>query len=116
MTEKEHNFCQLQYTGWPEYGIPSSTSSIFLLIKAIRKMVELNEKNVNILVHCSSGAGRSGTFIALYYLLETLEQKMQDYKLLQNGEPTKAVNEEDINIDVFNTVFNVSKERCEMVM
>ena len=118
VSETEHNFCQLQHTGWPDYGAPQSTSSVFLLVKALRKLIDLKQgKNFNVLVHCSSGTGRSGTFVALYYLMEMIDQKVAMYKS-QLETPTttaKSGNDEDISIDVFNTVFNITKERCEMV-
>ena len=118
VSETEHNFCQLQHTGWPDFGTPTSTSSVFLLVKALRKLIDLkNGKTFNVLVHCSSGTGRSGTFVALYYLMEMIDQKVPLYKkeLETATTTTKTNNEEDTSIDVFNTVFNITKERCEMV-
>ena len=81
-------------------------------------MIDLkNGKTFNVLVHCSSGTGRSGTFVALYYLMEMIDQKVAMYKkeLETATTTTKTNNEEDTSIDVFNTVFNITKERCEMV-
>ena len=81
-------------------------------------MIDLkNGKTFNVLVHCSSGTGRSGTFVALYYLMEMIDQKVTMYKnqLEAPTAATKSGNDEDTSIDVFNTVFNITKERCEMV-
>lgn len=113
--DKEHNFDHLQYVGWPDYGAPKNTNSIFLLIKTVRKLVVAKSDNVKILVHCSSGAGRSGTFIALYHLMEMLDKNVINYKRLEQGVAEKVTSIEETTIDVFNTVFNLTKQRCEMV-
>ena len=111
----EHNINQFQYLGWSEFEAPSSMSSIFLLIKEIRKIVESKGKDINILVHCSTGSGRSGTFIALYYLMELLDQKMSNIQQAQENPVNKKLKDHDLEIDVFNSVSNLMKERCELV-
>nr|CAB3265297.1 receptor-type tyrosine-protein phosphatase epsilon [Phallusia mammillata] len=62
---------QLQYLGWPDHGIPHTTSSIFWLHK-----LAVGGHAVSggpLLVHCSAGIGRTGTFIALDFLGEQME-------------------------------------------
>ena len=114
-TGTEQNVSQFQYLGWSDYEAPSSMSSIFLLIKEIRKIISEKGSNINVLVHCSTGTGRSGTFVALYYLMEMLDQKMAHYKQFQETSGSKKLKQQDLEIDVFNTLFSLSKQRCEMV-
>ena len=114
-TGAEHTINQFQYLGWSEYEAPNSMSSIFLLVKEIRKIIDSKSSNINILVHCSNGTGQSGTFIALYYLMEILDQKIANYKEAQENPGNKKLKEQDLEVDVFNTVFNLMKQRCEMV-
>ena len=114
-TGAEHTINQFQYLGWSEYKAPNSMSSIFLLIKEIRKIIDSKSSNINILVHCSNGTGRSGTFVALYYLMELIDQKIANYKQAQENSGTNKLKEQDLEVDVFNTVFNLMKQRCEMV-
>ena len=114
-TGAEHTINQFQYLGWSEYEAPSSMSSIFLLVKEIRKIIDSKSSNINILVHCSNGTGRSGSFVALYYLMEILDQKIANYKDAQENPGNKKMKEQDLEVDVFNTVFNLMKQRCEMV-
>ena len=111
----EHNINQFQYLGWSEFEAPTSMSSIFLLIKEIRKIVESKGQDINILVHCSTGTGRSGTFVALYYLMELFDQKMSNIQQAQENQGNKKLKDHDLEIDVFNSVSNLMKERCEMV-
>ncbi|KAK6536306.1 hypothetical protein TWF281_000546 [Arthrobotrys megalospora] len=59
----------LLFKGWPDWNVPEGDDSDALL-----KLIELaNEKNEvpesPLIVHCSAGVGRSGTFIALDHML-----------------------------------------------
>ena len=50
------------------------------------------------IVHCSAGVGRTGTFIALYKLMEKIDEGVvRD------------------TIDVYNEVFQLRQDRCFMV-
>ena len=46
--------------------------------------------------------------------MEMVDQKMEIYRILKTEE-VKAGKGEDVQIDVFNTVFNMTKQRREMV-
>nr|XP_022311344.1 receptor-type tyrosine-protein phosphatase alpha-like [Crassostrea virginica] len=67
MTSKELNtsrqIIQLQYTTWPDHGIPTPLDLLVYYQYVSRAMeTRLDHK---LLVHCSAGVGRTGTFIAL---------------------------------------------------
>jgi len=58
---------QLQFIAWPDFGIPSSTISFLELVELA------NSKNVPqapIVVHCSAGIGRTGTFCTVHSIVE----------------------------------------------
>ena len=102
---------QLHYVGWPDYGAPKATDSIIALVKTVRNLVAAEGGTVKVLVHCAAGVGRTGTFIALYQLMELLDEQVIQYK-------TGRCNKDEIGemtMDVFNTVFQLRKQRCEMV-
>ncbi|XP_078330011.1 receptor-type tyrosine-protein phosphatase alpha-like [Crassostrea virginica] len=67
MTSKELNtsrqIVQLQYTMWPDHGIPSPLDLLVYYQYVSRAMEKHLEHKL--LVHCSAGVGRTGTFIAL---------------------------------------------------
>ena len=69
-----HSVIQFQYTGWPDFGAPTDTKSIIALVSELKKKVtHLRKKECKVLVHCSAGVGRTGTFIALYLIMEQLK-------------------------------------------
>ena len=116
----EHPFPHFQFVGWPDHGAPKTTDSILALAKEVRKIVSETKDNVKVLVHCAAGVGRTGTFIALYHLMEELDEKVVQYLTEEDEPSTSSGNEDDdiddkITIDVFQTVFNLRKKRCEMV-
>ncbi|XP_039268450.2 uncharacterized protein LOC120343362 [Styela clava] len=92
-SEKKLMVEQFHYITWPDHGVPITTSDLFYL----RRMVL--ESQVNnpspIIVHCSAGVGRTGTFIALDYLSQQMERESK--------------------VDIYGVVFNMRKKRKEMV-
>ncbi|KAK6509309.1 hypothetical protein TWF481_004065 [Arthrobotrys musiformis] len=68
----------LLFKGWPDWNVPEGGDSDALL-----KLIELaNEKNEvpgsPLIVHCSAGVGRSGTFIALDHMLPEIAHGTYD--------------------------------------
>ncbi|KAL5486722.1 hypothetical protein EMCRGX_G019239 [Ephydatia muelleri] len=60
------------FTSWPDHGVPDTPSSLVSFIKYVQKNRKFTEESP-LLVHCSAGVGRSGTFIALHILLERIK-------------------------------------------
>ncbi|KAL4226630.1 Protein tyrosine phosphatase [Mactra antiquata] len=67
-TADKRHVIQYQYTAWPDRSVPDSVVSLV----AYRDKVEQQNRNraSPIVVHCSAGIGRTGTYIALDYLLQ----------------------------------------------
>lgn len=56
----------LHYEGWPDFGVPESSSGIRELVRLSFFYQRYNpELSGPIIVHCSAGIGRSGSFISL---------------------------------------------------
>nr|CAB3265296.1 receptor-type tyrosine-protein phosphatase epsilon-like [Phallusia mammillata] len=71
-TKEQRTITQLQFTTWPDHGIPVTTSNMIHL----RNMVDgLQSTNAPIIVHCSAGVGRTGTYIAMDTLFYELDDK-----------------------------------------
>jgi protein tyrosine phosphatase len=61
---------QLQYTQWPDKGVPETVGTFYDVVNAVE--AEAGESTGSVLVHCSAGIGRSGTFIVVHSLLASL--------------------------------------------
>uniref|UniRef100_A0A8C2T6Q1 Receptor-type tyrosine-protein phosphatase alpha n=1 Tax=Coturnix japonica TaxID=93934 RepID=A0A8C2T6Q1_COTJA len=85
---------QFHFHGWPEVEIPSDGKGMINIITAVQKQQQ-QSGNHPITVHCSAGAGRTGTFCALSTVLE-------------------IVKAEGI-LDVFQTVKSLRLQRPHMV-
>ncbi|KAF6028141.1 hypothetical protein EB796_013539 [Bugula neritina] len=59
---------QYHYTSWPDHGVPDSMSPFIFFYKRVK--IETAKTTTPIVVHCSAGVGRTGTFIAMNNLLE----------------------------------------------
>ncbi|XP_018605140.1 receptor-type tyrosine-protein phosphatase epsilon-like isoform X2 [Scleropages formosus] len=82
------------FHGWPEIGIPTEGKGMIDLIAAVQKQQQ-QSGNHPIVVHCSAGAGRTGTFIALSNILERVKAEGL--------------------LDVFQTVKSLRMQRPHMV-
>ena len=61
------------FSGWPDFAVPEDNNRAALL-ELLRLCAEKNTSPDNPkIIHCSAGVGRSGTFIALEYLLAQVE-------------------------------------------
>lgn len=65
---REHQVVQLQFIDWPDQDVPSSPTSVLELIE---RAGEISRRHAGkpIVVHCSAGVGRTGTFIAIDLML-----------------------------------------------
>jgi len=72
--DKTRNVKQVHFTKWPDHGVPPIND----VYDAFTRIIEEVDKNEDIttitnnkypspiVVHCSAGVGRTGTFISLY--------------------------------------------------
>jgi protein tyrosine phosphatase len=59
---------QIHYIGWPDNGTPSTVSDILYILSITDKQIDNP-----IIVHCSAGIGRSGTFIVIKEILDKID-------------------------------------------
>ncbi|KAJ8967194.1 hypothetical protein NQ314_003024, partial [Rhamnusium bicolor] len=83
----------MQYLDWPDFNVPNGTENMLQFCYQLRERLQIEGGYV--IIHCSAGVGRTGTLIATDILL-------------QNAIAAK-------NIDVFNTVLELRKQRTHMV-
>jgi protein-tyrosine phosphatase len=95
--EEEKTVFHLLFLGWPDFQVPEGDGrhALLRLINLSKKLNGISTENPYVpgqeiavsnprIVHCSAGVGRSGTFIALEYLLEELWEGA-----LSENDPTK---------------------------
>ena len=82
---------------WDDHTVPTRTDQLVSFVRLIRSECEA-EKHGPLLVHCSAGVGRSGTFIALDRLFQQFD------KLSSDG-----------YLDVYGTVLDMRRCREKMV-
>ena len=57
---------------WPDHGVPTDSASLINFIRRVRK-VHPHSTEVPLLVHCSAGVGRTGTFITIDTEMQRIE-------------------------------------------
>ncbi|MCL4127939.1 UNVERIFIED_CONTAM: hypothetical protein GTU68_063770, partial [Idotea baltica] len=81
------------FTTWPDFGVPDPPQTLVRFVRAFRERVGPDQKPI--VVHCSAGVGRSGTFIALDRILQST--RISDF------------------VDIFRIVYEMRRERVWMV-
>ncbi|KAL5021811.1 hypothetical protein ScPMuIL_000966 [Solemya velum] len=66
--DESRSMKQFHYTTWPDHGVPRFGNSLLLFRQKIRSHDNL--ENGPVIVHCSAGVGRTGTYIAIDTQLE----------------------------------------------
>ncbi|XP_056884839.1 receptor-type tyrosine-protein phosphatase T isoform X6 [Takifugu flavidus] len=84
---------QFHFTSWPDHGVPCYATG---LLGFIRQVKFLNPPGTGpIVAHCSAGAGRTGCFIAVDFLLDMAENEGV--------------------VDIFNCIRELRSQRVNMV-
>ena len=65
----------LQTKKWADLTAPEDTKIMLDMVQAIRAISHAKDSPEPILIHCSAGVGRTGTFIAVYKLIEDFYDK-----------------------------------------
>ena len=68
-TEIKH----FHFTAWPDHDVPVLHDELLLFVKKVQEGII--EPDSPILVHCSAGVGRSGTFLSLFNLSSAIKQR-----------------------------------------
>eukprot|EP01133_Synstelium_polycarpum_P011565 gene11565-13498_t len=89
--------------GWPDHNAPNDTEPLrYLLheINATQKSLPVGFTDSPIVVHCSAGVGRTGTFCTVHIMMSRLENSLA---------------EEPIDFNLYGIVNNLRKQRPGMV-
>ncbi|CAN0196397.1 unnamed protein product [Lampetra fluviatilis] len=94
-TDEMRPLYHFHFTAWPDHGVPDTTDSLTNFVRIFRTHVNTTNKGGPIVVHCSAGVGRTGTFISLDHLLQDIDKKPE--------------------IDIYGIVHNMRMSRVLMV-
>ncbi|GCB64839.1 hypothetical protein scyTo_0004680 [Scyliorhinus torazame] len=84
---------QFHFTSWPDFGVPFTPIG---MLKFLKKVKTCNPSFAGaIVVHCSAGVGRTGTFIVIDAMLDMMHAERK--------------------VDVFGFVSRIRAQRCQMV-
>ncbi|XP_078286526.1 receptor-type tyrosine-protein phosphatase H-like [Rhinoraja longicauda] len=65
---------QFHFTSWPDHGVPKTTEKLLQFQRLVRDHLNKNRDGLPV-VHCSAGVGRTGTLLALDYVLQRMEKE-----------------------------------------
>jgi len=78
-TNETRSVTQLQYSLWPDHGVPDDSDRLLNLVGAVRK--ERAGVVEPVVIHCSAGIGRTGVIILLETALCLIEAGQPVYPL-----------------------------------
>ncbi|KAH8865620.1 Tyrosine-protein phosphatase non-receptor type 1 [Schistosoma japonicum] len=73
-TSEVHHVLHMQYTNWPDFGVPNSPSAILNFLWSVRASGAFDDPFRPSVIHCSAGIGRSGAFVLIDLALILIEQ------------------------------------------
>jgi len=93
---------QIQFTNWRDRSAPSDPHDLLQLVQLSRVMYnQFSPKDTTesspLLVHCSAGVGRTGTFICVDQMMRAVD------------------NRQTVDLDIFNTIYQLRRDRMYMV-
>jgi tyrosine-protein phosphatase 2/3 len=129
--EPMREITQVHYSDWPDFGAPASPTELLGLVEQVNKYVRGSASPATIvgpeeaaprgqrpiLVHCSAGCGRTGTFCTIDSVIDMLKRQKLSH---EEGEDRMAVDADDWvegdDIDlVAKTVDEFRHQRLSMV-
>jgi len=99
-TDERREIKHYQYLDWPDHGLPESAAAFR---KILHKVDKVRAENAPIVVHCSAGIGRTGTFCTVHSTLKKLHLHLKE-------RPDEAP-----EFNVLQTVLRMREQRVGMV-
>jgi protein tyrosine phosphatase len=77
--DDSRDITQMNFTSWPDHGVPDITKVSDTFLNMIEETESFLTKypGYPVVVHCSAGVGRSGTYLSFYNVYQMLKQKQK---------------------------------------
>jgi len=98
--EPEHCVVHFAYPHFPNYGVPTELSSLRQLITDVDAEANFTPHDSPILVHCSGGVGRSGSFLTALHVWKCLREV-----------PCDRRTEEQIELGALKSIYHLRTQR-----
>ena len=91
---QSRSITQLHYSSWPDFGVPTDPAHLLGIVRICREEVRKHGAAIDdvatydalpIVVHCSAGCGRTGTFCTVDSVVATLEARMKEQQQTITG-------------------------------
>ncbi|XP_032883782.1 receptor-type tyrosine-protein phosphatase C [Amblyraja radiata] len=92
-TSPDREVTQIQFTRWPDHGVPEDPHLLLKLRQRVNTFRNLFSGPI--VVHCSAGVGRTGSYIGIDSMLQALEAEGR--------------------VDVYGYIVQLRRQRCLMV-
>ena len=109
--EQELSVTHMYYTAWPDHGVPCNAMSVISFIHRVRKEHPAY-LDLPLLVHCSAGVGRTGTFILLDSVMQQIKREgtLSVFNFLKNlrGQRMKMVQTKVIKLHEHSLMYTIA--------
>lgn len=102
---------QLQYIYWPDHGVPNTPKALLKVCNRANEICAKQRLNYSsagqVVVHCSAGVGRTGTFIAIDRALQRYSDAFESFS-------RRSRQRVDVS-EIKHLVRNLKRDRTHMV-
>ncbi|KAF9971514.1 hypothetical protein BGZ73_005534 [Actinomortierella ambigua] len=81
---EERAIAQIQYSGWPDFGVPQTPMDVLRVVNLANHFNE-DKPTRPMIVHCSAGCGRTGAFCAIDSVLDEYQHNPEGLQRFANG-------------------------------
>ena len=107
--KEQRNLYHIQHTEWNDMSCPSSKRGIYQLIKLVDACAKRTDIiTESLVVHCSAGIGRAGTFIAIDEAMRQLNKDFRNHSPSSDDHPEQR-------LDIPSIVRTLRSQRLGMV-
>lgn len=100
---------QIHFIEWPDHNVPDIDESFDSFVEIINLVLE-NNGNKPVVVHCSAGVGRTGTFVSMYNLYFNIMNQIKGESCEEN-----EGNNNDIEFSIYELVRKLKEKRRYLV-